>query len=156
MRGGAVFKDFLTSMDDVIDRAATMTEWAQHVDQLRRTRDALLAAPDALARAPADLRSRNQSLFATPLLEVAGDVIVAYFLLWSALVAGRKLSGTSGLNGGEAAGELPISSEERTHLAGKGPVARFFMSTMLPLADGKLTTIRWHDVSACTMELDSF
>jgi alkylation response protein AidB-like acyl-CoA dehydrogenase len=157
LRGGAVFKDFLVGMNDVIDRAATMPEWARYVDQLRTTRDALLAVPDELARAPANLRSRGQLLSATPLLEVAADVMVGYFLLWSALVADKKLAANRSSDGSEAASERPPSSEEeRLHLAGKGPVARFFIATMLPRADGKLAAMKWNDVSACTIEASSF
>ena len=157
LKEGAVFRGFLTEMNDVIDRAATMAEWTPYVDQLRMTRDALLALRDELAEVPIHNRLRDQLLSATPLLEVAGDLIVAYFLLWSAVAADAKLAAMGGSQGCRKAGEFPPSSdEERLHLAGKTPVARFFIATMLPRADGKLAALKWNDVSACNIDVGSF
>jgi hypothetical protein len=156
LKEGAVFRDFLTEMDDVIDRAATMTEWTPYVDQLRMTRDALLARRDELAAVPIHNRLRDQLLSATPLLEVAGELFVAYFLLWSAVTADAKLAAMGGSQGGgETAERPPSSDEERLHLAGKAPVARFFIATMLPRADGKLAAMKWNDVSACNIDVES-
>ena len=62
-----------------------------------------------------------------------------------------------GAQGGGETGERPPSSEEeRLHLAGKAPVARFFIATMLPRADGKLAALKWNDVSACNIDVGSF
>ena len=156
LKEGAVFRDFLTEMDDVIDRAATMAEWVRYVDQLRMTRDALLAMRDELAEVPIRNRLRDQLLSATPLLEVAGDLIVAYFLLWSAVTADARLAAMGGSQGGgETAERPPSSDEERLYLAGKAPVARFFIATMLPRADGKLAAMKWNDVSACNIDVGS-
>ena len=38
---------------------------------------------------------------------------------------------------------------------GKAPVARFFIATMLPRADGKLAALKWNDVSACNIDVES-
>ncbi|MCC6774929.1 MAG: acyl-CoA dehydrogenase [Gemmatimonadaceae bacterium] len=157
MKGGAVFKNFLTRMDDVMNRAATRTEWLPYVDQLRMTRNALRKMPETLTAGPEDRRLRNQLLSATPLLEVAGDLLVAYFLLWSALVAEEKLAAGGGVPGsGEFRESVRRSDAELSFLAGKIAVARYFIATVLPQVDGKMASIRWKDDSACSIRDSSF
>lgn len=157
MKGGAVFRAFLVGMDDVLERAAARAGWTPYVDQFRGTRDRLLAMPDAIARGAEGERLRDQLASATPLLEVAGELFVAYFLLWSAVAAEERLSlhaVPAELATPRGAGDA--CDAERSFLLGKVAVARHFIATALPRVDGELVAIGWNDRSALSIDESSF
>lgn len=157
MKGGKVFKDLLTRMDEVLDRAAASAEWIPYVDQLRRSRDGLLTMPEMLREGADSDRLRRQLASATPLLEVAGDVLVAYFLLWSAVVAEQKLSARGASDHTETPCDYETNGDaERSFLLGKVAVARHFIATALPRVDGEMAALRWADTSALAIAETSF
>jgi alkylation response protein AidB-like acyl-CoA dehydrogenase len=157
MKGGAVFRDFLDSMEGVIDQASALPDWSRYADQLRKTRDALGAVPGILANVEANSRVRAQLRTATPFMEAAGDTFVAYFLLWSAMVAEDKIAAKGGLpdNARELADTLK-RYPELAFLAGKIDNARFYIASVLPEVEGKIAGIGWTEPSASTMADTSF
>jgi alkylation response protein AidB-like acyl-CoA dehydrogenase len=157
MKGGSVFRDFLGSMDEVIDQAHTLPNWGSYADQLRKTRDALAGLPERLAKGDADSRLRNQLMTATPFLEAAGDTFIGYFLLWSAMVAENKIAAKGGLpeNPEELADSLN-RDPELAFLAGKINSARFYIAGILPEVEGKIAGMGRREPSACTMADASF
>jgi len=149
MRGGAVFREFLDSMEDVLTEAGELSKWAPYAAQLRKTRDALAAVPDVLARGEGKERLRNQLLAATSLLEASGDAFIAYFLLWSALVAERKIAENGGLpDDPDALADALASDPGLAHLVGRIDSARHFIAGVLPVVDGILAGMGWQDSSA--------
>lgn len=76
---------------------------------------------------------------ATPLLEAAGDIIMAWMLLWRALVATEKLE-----------------TREADFYKGKIRTAQFFIFTMIPVTMGKLNAIIYKDNPAAGMEENLF
>lgn len=152
MREGAVFKGFLDGMDEVIDQASSRPGWRRYAEQLRKTRDALAVLPQNLAASEKKNRLRDQLLAATPFMEVASDTFVAYFLLWSSMVAEQKIAAKGGLP--ERPEELLDALErdpELAHLAGKLDSARYFIANVLPEVDGRIAAMAWKDASACTI-----
>jgi len=152
MKGGAVFKAFLGSMDEVIDQARALPDWNRYADQLCKTRDALALVPGILASVDEDSRLRTQLLTATPFMEAAGDTFVAYFLLWSAMVAEHKIAEKGGLpKDPEELADTLGRDPELAFLAGKIDSARFYIAGALPEVDGKIAGLSWGDSSACTI-----
>jgi hypothetical protein len=92
---GSSFATFLDEMDSLIEEASAVPSWSRYAEQVRRTRDAVKQLPEALASGTERHRLRNQLLSATPFMEVTSDLLVAYFLLWGAMVAERKLAAAS-------------------------------------------------------------
>ncbi len=76
---------------------------------------------------------------AHPLMEAAGDIVLAWMLLWRASVAQTRLD-----------------SKEAEFYAGKPMAARFFIQTLLPVALGKLNAILYEHNPAVTMDQASF
>ncbi|MCK5543063.1 MAG: acyl-CoA dehydrogenase [Desulfobacterales bacterium] len=74
--------------------------------------------------------SEYKSAFAvaSPLLEVTGDVVMAWQLLWRAQIADAKLAGNNG-------------GKNVDFYNGKIMAAKFFIKTILPIATGKLDGI---------------
>jgi len=152
MRGGSVFSGFLDGMDEVLNQVDALTGWNRYVDQLRKTRDALAELPGILANGEKTNRLRNQLLTATPFMEAAGDAIVAYFLLWSAMVAESKIAEKGGLpENPDVLADALERDPELAFLAGKIDSARHFIATVLPLVDGKIAALTWMEPSACTI-----
>jgi len=157
MKGGTVFKGFLDSMDGVLAQARSMPDWSRYADQLNKTRDALGALPGILANGDENNRLYTQLVKATPFLEAAGDTFVAYFLLWSAMVAEEKIAEKGGLpTDTEDLADTLERDPELSFLAGKINSARFYIAGVLPEVDGKLAALAWTESSARTMANVSF
>jgi len=150
MRGGMVFKGFLDSMDELIDKASALSDWNRYAEQLRTTRDALAVLPAALAKRNEGSNLRTRLMTATPFLEAAGDTFVAYFLLWSAMVAEKKIAGMGGLpEDSKVLADTLKRNPELAFLAGKIDSARFYIAGVLPEVHGKITGLGRMDSSAC-------
>ncbi len=76
---------------------------------------------------------------AHPLLEATGDIIMAWMLLWRAVIADEKLQG-----------------KEASFYKGKIKAAEFFIFTLLPVTLGKLNAITCENNPAADMEEDLF
>ena len=72
-------------------------------------------------------------------MDAAGDIIMAWMLLWRAAIATRKLD-----------------AKDTGFYQGKIKVAQFFITTILPVTDGKLSAITWDDNPAVNMENTQF
>ncbi len=150
MRGGFVYRDFLASMDPVLEQADAMQDWVPYVEQLRKTRDALLDVPEILTSGDKANRLRDQLLTATQFMEATGDFLTAYFLLWGAMVAEKKIGDLGGLpDVANERSQLLENNPTLAFLAGKRETARFFIVGQLPLVDGKIASLKWKDPSAC-------
>jgi hypothetical protein len=157
MKGGTVFKGFLESMDGVLAQARSMPDWRSYADQLSKTRDTLGALPGILADVDEDSRLRTQLFKATPFLEAAGDTFIAYFLLWSAMVAEEKITEKGGLPADpEILADTLERDPELAFPVGKINNARSYIAGVLPEVDGKLAASAWIDPSARMMADASF
>ena len=157
MGSGSVFEAFLDGMDPVIEEASALPSWACYAEQVRRTRDAVKALPGVLAGGAEQHRLRDRLLSATPFLDATSDLFVAYFLLWSATVAERKLKAAGGLAvKGTVGVDEPMAEAPMAHLLGKLHSARHFIANLLPAVDGRVKALTWMEASACTMPEASF
>jgi alkylation response protein AidB-like acyl-CoA dehydrogenase len=152
MRGGAVFREFLDGMDEVLNQAGELSEWRPYADQLRGTRNALTALPGILADGDASNGLRKRLLSATPFMEASSDFFVGYFLLWSAMVAERKIAEKGGLpEDPEVLKDTLERDPGLAHLAGKLSCARHFIANVLPMVDGTIAALSRMDSAACTI-----
>lgn len=157
MKGGAVFKGFLDGMDMVIDQASALPGWVSYANRLRKTKDALAALPEIFASCSEDHRLHVQLQTATPFLEAAGDTFVAYFLLWSAMVAEDKIAEKGGLPGDPVALADSLGHDsELAFLAGKINNARYYIANALPEVEGKIMGLSWTEPLTLTMADASF
>ncbi|WP_299976213.1 acyl-CoA dehydrogenase [Desulfobacula sp.] len=72
---------------------------------------------------------------AHPLLDATGDIIMAWMLLWRAVIADKKLE-----------------TKESAFYQGKIKAAQFFIMTIIPATMGKLTAITYEKNPAASME----
>ena len=72
---------------------------------------------------------------AHPLMEAAGDIIIAWMLLWRANISIKK-----------------IETKEKDFYQGKIKTAQFFITTIIPATIGKLTAITYENNPVASME----
>ena len=159
MQDGKVFQGLLDDMDAGVAEAEKLPGWQRYAAQLRKTKTALAGIPLTLANQAQKTGIHNSLLKATPFLEATGDVLVAYFLLWSAVVAQEKLETIlrkKGIEGSAKRKAFIRKNAQAAFLSGKVESARFFIGNMLPITDGKISAIQWGDQSAWEIAGRSF
>jgi alkylation response protein AidB-like acyl-CoA dehydrogenase len=159
MKRGSVFADFLKDMDIIVRQVESRDGWEKYAVQFQKTKAQLAKIPACLAEQQAIFGTVYSFLQATPFLEATGDLFVAYFLLWSAVVADRKLDSIfrkKNLTDSEKQKEFIKKNSEAAYLAGKIQSAKFFVTNVLPVTDGKLAAIEWGDASALEIVEKSF
>jgi len=85
----------------------------------------------------------NAFAFAHPVMEVCGDVVMAWMLLWRAAIAGKKL-------------EKGARKKDAAFYQGQIKSAEFFLFTILPITFGKMKAILATNGAAVEIEEDSF
>jgi hypothetical protein len=83
----------------------------------------------------------NAFAFAHPFMEAAGDVIIAWMLLWRAVAAAPKLSKIVGSLDPEARLAKAAKDKNAAFYEGQFKTAEFFACTMLPATMGKFDAI---------------
>jgi hypothetical protein len=133
------------------------------LDEMRKTAAAAKAVPglEALAEASEILIARleevalhmaetarsekmlNAYAAAYPFMEVTGDAVMAWMLLWRAAIAGRKLA--------EGA-----KKKDAAFYEGQIMSARFFINNFIPVTLGKMTAILANDGTVVEISEDAF
>ena len=143
MRDGAVFKRFIEQVKACARTAEQTSALKPLAVRLAQAADRLEALAGSLA---AEARSANFKIayaHATPFLEVMGDVIMAWMLLWRASAAAKAM----GANG---------KSKDQAFYDGQIKTATFFVQTILPVTLGKMDAIEERSTSTIDISEKSF
>ncbi|MEW6350376.1 MAG: acyl-CoA dehydrogenase [Thermodesulfobacteriota bacterium] len=98
-------------------------------------------------------------LYASPYLELFGDIAVGFMLMWQALLADRRLQeiyGDSKADTPEKQAEVDRTNRSAAFYRGKVASAKFFANTILSLAPGKARAIMSGERSAIDLPEESF
>ncbi len=98
-------------------------------------------------------------LYATPYLELFGDIAVGFMLLWQAVIADRRLEeiySDSKADTPQKKAEVDRSNRSAAFYRGKMASAEFFANTVLSLAKGKARAIMTGERSALDIPDESF
>jgi alkylation response protein AidB-like acyl-CoA dehydrogenase len=85
----------------------------------------------------------NAFAFAYPFMEVTGDVVLSWMLLWRATIAAKKL-------------EIGAKKKDVAFYEGQLKSAEFFLNSILPITLGKMKTILTTNGAAVEISEDSF
>lgn len=110
---------------------------------LEKTLEMFLAVAKKMADAVSTTESLTPYAFATPFLEVTGDVIMAWMLLWRARIAQTRL-------------EQGVRKKESEFYHGQLLSARFFINSVLPVTMGKMAAITNFSKAATDISDTSF
>ncbi|MBN2041275.1 MAG: acyl-CoA dehydrogenase [Spirochaetes bacterium] len=139
------------------------TEYKEH-SGLKAYISILDEAKKALAEASVfllELQKKDFELFAlyaNQYLELFGDVIVGWLLLWQAVIAWEKLSSIAGDSNPDNAQleNFVTDNVEAAFYSGKLGAAKFFISNVVSLASAKAAIIRIADRSALQIAENAF
>ncbi len=101
----------------------------------------------------------KMALFATPYMELFGDVITGWLLLWQAVIAHEKLEDVihrKGVKGQKEINRLIKENSEAAFYSGKFASARYFSSNILRLAPAKAGAIMDGDTAAIEIAEEEF
>jgi hypothetical protein len=129
MRNKRLFDLLLAQIRTTIGRAQKIPGLGDQAQTLEQAVKTLADTADILLAALGDERALTGFAFAGPFLEVTGDLIMAWMLLWRAATAKEK-----------AAAESHIKNKD--FYDGQVHSARFFMACQIPVTLGKMASIR--------------
>lgn len=157
-KNGHTFIDLLEELSCMVRSATDVPELRPYARQLEKAGQAIADVPSYLN----DCMKREGVFYpllkATPFLDAAGDVLLAYFLMWGALIAREKLEAIFRQQRKTGADERAVfirKNAKAAHLAGKIESAKFFIANILPITDGKIAALKWNDTSAWDIEAAS-
>jgi hypothetical protein len=145
----AFFKEEVNKTLDEANKTADLKPYAAAV------KDALAGIEDAVAFQQGLLGKGKMGVIfgnAVPLMELMGDVVVAWQLLWQMTIAYPKLGG---LKGAELA-KKAADSVETAFYAGKVNGAKFYIGNILPRVKGKVAQLKSEEDAYLEIADESF
>ena len=94
--------------------------------------------------------------YAHPFMEVVGDVIMAWMLLWRATVAVPKLEGLVGSTDEAVLQSKVAKNKDAAFYDGQIKSAEFFINSLLPVTIGKMNAIASPHPAAIDIHEKSF
>jgi len=137
------FKDLMDEIGKIIDQAKRIPPLKQMAETLEKTLIHLGQVVEKLDPAVQGQTSLLSHAFATPFLEVTGDIIMAWMLLWRASIAQDRL-------------EKKLLKKEEDFYTGQLKSAQFFIGSVLPVTHGKMMSIINFDGAAMEISDTSF
>lgn len=143
MNKGQPVMDLLGKIQKIIAKARTY-------DSIQGLAEKLEASVNKLGEVGMHIGAKAMSpeaasafTYANPFMDVTGDVVMAWMLLWRATLAAEKL-------------QKGAKKKDRAFYEGQLKSAEFFIFSMLPLTHGKMDTILTGNDAVVTMSEDSF
>ena len=134
LTNGQAFANLLAEVEKTIDKAASMERISSLAPVLVQTVKKLREVAQILTRSMTDENMLNAFANATPFLDVTGDTIMAWMLLWRASIASQKLAGK-------------VKKKDLEFYKGQVDGARYFINTVLPVSMAKMDVIKALDPS---------
>jgi alkylation response protein AidB-like acyl-CoA dehydrogenase len=156
LQNGQVFMNFMEEVRRVIEAARQIKNLEALADRVAEALDRLGAT--ALHLGQAAMSAKFQAAFAqaTPFLEVMGDVIMAWMLLWRAVAAQPGVEKHLGPLTGDARRQECERNRQAAFYEGQVYTACYFINTLLPVTLGKMDAIQCLDDAVVAMPETGF
>ena len=141
MKGGKPVMDLFGEMRATIALAKQAPSLGEMAAELEKALGSLAEAAMHLGAVAMSPQAMNALAFAHPFMEGAGDVIVAWMLLWRATAAAKRLETIAVSPASGARREEAGKGQTAAFYEGQLKTAEFFISSMLPIAVGRLKTV---------------
>ncbi len=156
MKKGSVFIDFLNEIKTAIEQAGEIPRLS---DLAGRVEKALNRLSEVALRIGKTALSQDMKLgfvYAHPFMEVVGDVVMAWMLLWRATVAVPKLEKLAGSAEAAAIQTKVAKNKNAAFYDGQLKAAEFFIHSILPATIGKMNAIAVPNPAAIDIHERSF
>jgi hypothetical protein len=127
-KNNTLFRDLVNEIEKTIDTALKFNSLENLAQSVAAALGKLKQAAKELCPLILENSSQTPYVFASSFLEVTGDIIMAWMLLWRAEIAQNRL-------------EKNIQKKEIDFYAGQLKSAQFFISSVLPVTMGKIESI---------------
>jgi hypothetical protein len=140
---GKPFMDLLGEMQKVITAAKSVSGLENFADKVEEAVNKLGEVALHMGTTAMSPKVMNAFAFAYPFMEVTGDVVMSWMLLWRATIAARKL-------------EKGARKKDAAFYEGQLKSAEFFFYSVLPITLGKMRAILTTNSAAVEISDDSF
>ena len=141
MKKGGVFLSFLGEMQKTIAAAKAVNGLADIAAALEESVNRLGSVAMHIGKTAMSPDFKVAFSFASDFLNVMGDVIMGWMLLWRATVAAPKLAEIVGDAEGEARMEKINKNKNAAFYEGQIKSAEYFIQAILPVTQGKMVAI---------------
>lgn len=150
MKKGGVFMNILAEINQAIASAKEIPMVAPLGDLLESKVNRLGELALYMGQTVMSERFKTGFAHATPFLEIVGDSLCAWMLLWRATVAATKLETIiSGKDGAEI-DKIYKKNANAAYYQGQIQSAKFFIESVLPVSQGRMDSI----LSGCSAAVD--
>jgi hypothetical protein len=156
MKKGTVFIDFLNEIKAAIARAREIPRLEDAASQVEKALNRLSEIAMHISKTAFSKDKKLAFAYAHPFLEVVGDVIMAWMLLWRATVAVPRLEKLAGSADEEVIQSNVAKNKDAAFYDGQLKAAEFFISSMLPVTIGKMNAIAAPHPAAIDIHEKSF
>ncbi len=141
---GEVFKFLIDEIEKTIQEASKDSDLKKYADLVSSSKECLVNAAEYLTGLLKDQKAHESFLSATPMLEVTGDVILGWIHLWQLTITNKKLNeilSSANVSSKEDVNSYLMKNKDAAYYSGKVHSAKFFITKILPLVDGKVKSI---------------
>ncbi len=150
MKKGAVFMNLLAEINEIIAKAKEVPRVAPLADLLETNINKLGEVAMNMGKTAMSERFKTGFAHATPFLDVVGDSVCGWMLLWRATIAATKLEPIFKDKDEAAINEICKKNADAAYYQGQILSARFFMESVLPVTQGRMDSL----LAGCSAAVD--
>ena len=142
MKKGAALEAVLAEMKAAVEQASKVSELAPYAESVGKSIAALEEITQFILEKASGEDAYLAYSWATPYLEIFGDIVLAWMFIWQARKAHEN--------------EADSSGDDKQFYASKINTAKFYIGSVLPTVYGKMNAIKEFDQSFMQMEESIF
>jgi len=142
MKKGKAIMDLMGEVQQTIAQAKEFSRVAESAEQVEKAVNKLAEVSRNIGQKAASEEVMKAFANAYPFMEVSGDVVMAWMLLWRSTVAAQQLNGAK--------------KKDVPFYEGQIKSMEYFVNSVLPITLGKMDLINNLDATAVDMEDDHF
>ncbi len=156
MKKGEVFQDFMKEIIKIVERAKKIPDLKSMAETLEKAVNSMGETAFHMGITAMSPKFKLAFAHALPFLDVTGDLIMAWMLLWRAVTAAPQLEKLlKGLDKEEKNKKI-LKNKEAAFYQGQFKTAEYFIETILPITMGKIDSIRSNKTAILVMPESSF
>ncbi len=128
LKDGQLFKDLVGEIRRTLVEAKNMATISALADQVEASAARLCEVVEYIKKMTADGAGERVSAYAATILTVTGDIVMAWLLLWRAVLAVRRLENSD-------------KKKDQVFYEGQLKSAEYFVESVLPVTNGHMTVI---------------
>jgi alkylation response protein AidB-like acyl-CoA dehydrogenase len=141
IRGGGALRTVISQINEIVQEASRIGELSDYAQEVHLAISAFQEISDHLVGQTSPEEAYLADSWATPYLEILGDIILGWMFIWQAKVAYENMPN-------RRADELFYSVKVKT--------AKFYIHSILPVVHGKIEAIRKNEKSLVGMADEVF